>query len=188
MLSTMEHEDVTQFLSRPPQEIEGIPAELMSALYKDLYCIAINQLRPHAVSSTLGPTALVNETYIKLFEKSKGAWQSREHFFNVAAKAMRQIIVDFVRMKLAQKRGGDAVTEPLDELEHLAYQDMASISQIEDALEELETKHPDLAQIVELRFFAGFTAEEAAAIMHCSRKTVHRKWEQAKQLLAQHLA
>jgi RNA polymerase sigma factor (TIGR02999 family) len=132
---------------------------------------------------TLQPTALVHETYIKLLGAARPEWHDRRHFFAVASRAMRQIIVDYARSQAAQKRGGDTPALTLDE-ERLPVADRAhDLVQLDLALTELESFSDRPARVVELRFFGGLTVEETAAVMEVSERTIKREWQKARAFL-----
>lgn len=171
----------------------GAEAELYTALYDDLRALASRQLGHDGSVPTLGTTALVHETYLKLIDRSRISPESRRHFLAIAARAMRQLVVDHVRTARAEKRGGNAPhidlgdarellgtsTEPADRaLELLA---------IDRALDRLDHKSPRLRQVVELRFFAGLDVGETAEVMGTSERTVKRDWQIARAFLFRHL-
>lgn len=152
---------------------------LTEALYADLKRLAHAQrgrLRP---GDTLRTTAVVNEAYLKLVRM--GRWESREHFMNAAARAMRQVLVDYARTRLADKRGGGVEPLQLDEdLAILRGEPPERVLALHEALERLGALSERLVQVVELRYFAGFSEEEAAQTLGVTSRTVRRDWIKAK--------
>lgn len=157
---------------------------LTQALYADLKRLARGQRGRVAAGGTLQTTALVHEAWLKLMRG--GAWQSREHFMNSAARAMRHILVDYARQRLADKRGGGAPAESLDE--QTMAEDAAvlrgeppeQVLALHEALEKLAQLSPRLVQVVECRYFAGYGEEETAQLLGLTDRTVRRDWVKAK--------
>lgn len=181
-------------LARPP---DGAITELLAAwragdpgavdalfplVYRELRGIARRQLGPAAGQSTLGPTALVHEAYLKLVDHTQANVQDRHHFFAVAARAMRQILVDYVRRRRARKRGGGNVS-PLETDGVPVDAQVFELLAIDRALTRLETMDPRLGQLVELRVFGGLSVIEAADAMGISERTVKRDWQKARAFL-----
>ncbi len=159
---------------------------LMSLVYEDLRRRAHHQLAriPHG---TLSTTGLVHEAYVKLANSPNLSWQDRNHFFAVASKAMRSVVVDYARRHLAQKRGGAARQVPLDEGLLRVEQDAAEILAIHEALDRLSAVDERLSDLVELRFFGGLSVDESARVLQLSERTVKRDWTKARTLLYQML-
>jgi RNA polymerase sigma factor (TIGR02999 family) len=160
--------------------------ELVATLHSELHHLARHQRRQLGGAETLQTTALVNEVYLKLFRK--GRWQDRAHFLNAAAMAMRQVLVDYARKRLAQKRDFSAADVPVEALDDEAPESVLSESDerivaLEDALLELETNEPRLARVVECRYFAGYTEQETAVALGVNERTVRRDWNKARELL-----
>lgn len=133
---------------------------------------------------TLQPTALVHEAYLRLVQGGNGqTWNGRAHFFGAAAEAMRRILVEVARQKMAMKRGGDWVREKadLDQIELPLESD--ELVALDQALDRLNAVHPRMAKLVHLRFFSGLSMEEAADILQISVRTAHRHWLYAKAFL-----
>jgi RNA polymerase sigma-70 factor, ECF subfamily len=155
---------------------------LIPVVYDELHVIASRHMAREWRAGTLETTALVNEAYLKLVDQRKVDWQSRAHFFAIAAQVMRRILVDHARRKLRGKRGGGAVmpvvTTSIQVPEAAA--DLVDVLAVDRALSQLEGLDPDQARIVELRFFAGLTVEETAAVVGVSPATVKREWAVAK--------
>lgn len=162
---------------------------LFTLVYEDLKRRARLQLG--GGSHTLDTTTLVHEAYVKLSASAKTDWQDGRHFFRVAARAMRQIIVDRARRHLAQKRGGGIVHEAL-ELQGLEVDDPSLAAEtllaLDDALLRLAVENERSAQVVELRYFGGLSAEETAATLEISVRTVKRDWRLARAFLHDQLS
>jgi RNA polymerase sigma factor (TIGR02999 family) len=129
---------------------------------------------------TLQTTALVNEAYLRLADQTNPRWQNRAHFFAVAARAMRQILVSYARSYRAQKRGGGAFKVDLDEAAIVSPEQSKEFVDIHEALERLVTLDSRKAQVVELKYFGGLNYHEIAEVLKISRVTVRRDWEFAK--------
>jgi RNA polymerase sigma factor (TIGR02999 family) len=161
--------------------------ELWSLVYGEVHRLAgdlMNSERPH---HTLQPTALVNEAYMKLVELKKIRYRDRTHFFAIAARLMRRILVDHARAKNTAKRnGGDRM--PFDVTLQLADAPDADALDLDRALRRLEELEPEKARVVELRFFGGLTEAEIADELGCSQRTVRRHWRVAKLWLHRELA
>jgi len=145
--------------------------------------MARRELARRRVPTTLSSTALVNEAYLKLIDKTRVAWQDRNHFFAVASRAMRHILVDHARRKLAEKRGGGARHEQLEET-HIGFEERTvDILALDEALSRLEGLSDRLGKVVELRFFGGLSVEETAELLEVTPRTVKRDWRKAKAFL-----
>jgi RNA polymerase sigma factor (TIGR02999 family) len=158
--------------------------QLFGRVYDELRRLA-HVVRGGRAGDTLNTTALVHEAYLKLASSRTLEVKSRPHFFALAARAMRQILVDAARRQLAQKRGGDA--PPTVTLDESIFQDPLRPSQLvalDDALARLDAIDPRRARVVEHRIFAGLTADETAALLGVSRPTVERDWRAARAWLA----
>jgi RNA polymerase sigma factor (TIGR02999 family) len=160
--------------------------KLIPLVYDSLHRIAQAQLRRERPGHTLQPSAVVNETYLKLVESPAADLQNRVHFFAVAARAMRQILVDHARRRAAQKRGGGDLSRI--ETEVMTLPRDTDVIAVDHALERLAALDAEQARVVELRFFAGLTLEEAASALQISRATVHRKWIVARAWLHRELS
>jgi RNA polymerase sigma factor (TIGR02999 family) len=129
---------------------------------------------------TLQTTALVNEAYLRLADQTKPRWQNRAHFFAVAARAMRRILVSYARSQRSQKRGGGALKMELDEAALVLPEESKEIVELHEALEQLSTLDSRKAQVVELKYFGGLNYDEIAEVLKISRITARRDWEFAK--------
>ncbi len=184
-----ESHGITHLLEAVREGDEASLDRLFEAVYDDLKRRAHLQLS--GSSQTLNTTALVHEAYVKLTRGAKPQWQDRTHFFRVAARAMRQIIVDRARRHLAQKRGGGKVPLDLDALEVGAPSpDTAAeaLMALDAALSRLAEQSERLSRVVELRFFGGLSVEETAAALDVSERTVKRDWRLARAFLHEALS
>ena len=162
------------------------PGRLFSLLYDELYALARRQIWRSHPGETLCTTALVHEAYLKLLPAA--AANDRHHFFALAARAMRQIVVDCARRHAAEKRGAGLTITTLDEAAIDAPTEAADVAALEEALRLLERADGRLARVVELRFFAGLSIEETAATLATSPATVKRDWGAARAFLFDALA
>lgn len=159
---------------------------VFAAVHAELRRLARAQRRRHAPDATLETTGLVHELYLKLSCPARLSVEDRAHFFALAARAMRQILVSSARRRLAAKRGGGVASVPLPtEAAPLPLPELLALHQ---GLERLEEVDPGLAQLVELRFFAGLTEEEIAEQRKVSSRTVRRDWQAARAFLLSQLA
>ncbi len=153
---------------------------LVPLVHDELRGMARRQLRRLRPGQTLDTVALVNEAYLRLVEDAPLDWQSRAHFFGVAARVMRWVVVDHVRGRLAQKRGAGAAVAPLDEEVAGASSDVESVLAVNRAVEGLHEFAPRLARVVECRFFAGMTEAEIAEALGITERSVQRDWQRAR--------
>lgn len=182
-----EASDVTALLVRLSNGQEAALDDLLPAVYEELRRIAHNQLRGERDDHTLRTTELVHEAYEKLVQHSSVDWQDRQHFFAVAARAMRQVLVDHARKKTAAKRGGAEPDLPLDEVTLPRDTKTEELISIDDALTRLADRDERAAQVVECRFFGGYTIAETADVLDVSRSTVKRDWRAARAWLNREL-
>jgi RNA polymerase sigma factor (TIGR02999 family) len=158
-------------------------------VYDELRKLAAARLAREKPGQTLQATALVHDAFIRLVDVDKAQnWDSRGHFFAAAAEAMRRLLVENARRKASLKRGAEFVRQPLDELEIEAPESRYEVLALDDALRRLETVDVQAAELVKLRFFAGLTAEEAAAALGVSARTADRIWDYARAYLFKCLA
>lgn len=151
---------------------------LVGLLYADLHRAAQRERFRAGRPDTLQTTAVLHEAYLRLYDRPE--WESREHFLAIASTAMRYVLVDAARARLAAKRGGGERALPIEEARHAAPDPDAEMVRLGGALAELAALDPDLAQLVDLRFFAGMTEVEAAAALGVSDRTIRRRWLQAR--------
>lgn len=156
--------------------------QLLPLVYGELRRIAARQLRAERPGHTLDPTALVHELYFRLVDQHSATWQNRAQFFGLAAHLMRRILVDHARARQADKRGGAAPRMLVDGdvADQQRIGAAAEIIDIDRALEKLAVRDPEQARLVELRFFAGLTVEEAAHVLGRSPRTIKREWRLAR--------
>ena len=179
--------DITRLLVAHGQGQKGAFDELVPLVYSEMRRIAQRQLRRHQPSNTLETTGLVHEAYLKMVDQEKAGYSDRGHFFAISAHAMRQILVDHARKRLAAKRGGGQAADTLDDqkaaVQHQA-DGLLAVHQVLDSLGEIDER---LVKLVECRFFAGLTEEETAAALGISVRTVQRDWKRAKAWLREEL-
>ena len=180
-------EGVTQLLEKWSQGDEEALGQLMPLVYDELHRLAGAYLRRERREHTLQPTALINETYLKLIDQDHPNWKNRAQFFGVAAQLMRRILVDHARRHHARKRGGDRLNVSLRNIGAFGNQPDADLLTLHDALDQLEKIDPEQSRLVELRFFGGLTIEETAEVMQVSHATVEREWKIAKAWLKREL-
>jgi RNA polymerase sigma-70 factor, ECF subfamily len=172
--------DVTSLLKKLAGGNQQAASELIPVVYEELHRLAVRHLRRERQDHTLQPTALVHEAYIKLVAQRDADWQSRNHFFAVASKLMRRILVDYARRHLREKRGGGQTKVSLDEAPVVSPQRPDGMLAIDESLSRLEKLDARQACIVELRYFGGLTIEEVAQVLGVSPTTVRREWTSAK--------
>ena len=168
----------TRLLRAASQGESKAADELFSVVYEDLRRVAGGMVRQERRPSTLQPTELINEAYLRLIHEEDGAWNSRTHFVRVAARAMRFALVDRARARVAKKRGGAAERVTLDT--GLAAASSDSLLFVHEGLERLAQTDPELAELVEMRFFGGMTHGEIAAAVGVSERTIERRWRVAR--------
>lgn len=154
---------------------------LFTTLYAELHRLASRQLARSSGELTLGTTTLLHEAYINMSSREGSSFPDRSRFMGYAARVMRGLLIDYVRSRNAQKRGGQFEIAPL--AGEVAAQDGEQLSRIGAALDELASVDPPLAQVVDLKFFCGFSFVEIAAMQGLSERTVQRHWEKARILL-----
>jgi RNA polymerase sigma factor (TIGR02999 family) len=171
---------VTELLIQWSHGDNAALAELTPLVYQELRGVAHHHLSRQNPGHTLQTTALVNEAYLRLADQTNPRWQNRAHFFAVAARAMRQILVSYARSQQAQKRGGGALKVDLNEAALVSPEQSKEIVDLHEALEQLSALDSRKAQVVELKYFGGLNYEEIAEVLKVSRVTVRRDWEFAK--------
>ena len=180
--------DVTRLLIAWNEGNPGAQNALMDVVYSELKRLAKAYLRREHTNQSFSATALVHEAYFKLVDQRSVQWRNRSHFFGIAAQAMRRILVDRARASGAAKRGAREAA-PLGTKEPEARQDPFDLDvlALDGALSQLETLEPRWARLVELRFFAGLSVEETAAVVGISPATVKRDWHLARAWLYREL-
>ena len=171
---------VTQLLAEWSDGDNAALVELTPLVYEELRRLAHHFMEGQRPDHTLQTTALVDEAYLRLADQTKPSWQNRAHFFAVAARAMRQILVNYARSKRAQKRGGGALKVELDEAAIVSPEQSQAIVDLHEALERLGTLDSRKARVVELKYFGGLNHDEIAEVMKISAVTVRRDWVFAK--------
>ena len=172
--------DVTQLLQAWSRGEESALDRLVPLVYRELHMRARRCMAGERVEHSLQTTALIHEAYLKLVGPSPVAWESRGHFFAVAAKVMRRILVDHARARRSQKRGGDGRPVTLDEGAIVARTPDRDLVSLDNALQALAALDERKARVVELRYFGGLSVEETAAVVKVSPQTVLRDWRLAK--------
>jgi RNA polymerase sigma factor (TIGR02999 family) len=169
---------------KDPEPSDG----LLNLVYDELHRQAQHYLRRERPGHTLQTTALVHEVYLKLVKQEKIAWESRSHFFAIAARLMRQILIDYARTKHRAKRGGVKDHVPLENALTVGVGETEfDLLALDEALTRLSVKEEHLANIVEFRFFGGLSVEETAEVLGISDSTVKRDWQMAKAWLHREL-
>ena len=163
-------------------------AKLIPLVYNHLHRLAKRAMRRERPDHTLQPTALVNEAYLRLVPQEGTDWQDRAHFFGVAARLMREILVDYARAHTCVKHGGKAKTRPLEQVPEFSESRSRELIELDSALESLDRLDPQQARVVELRFFGGLTVEETAQVLGISARTVKREWRMARLWLHQEMS
>jgi RNA polymerase sigma-70 factor, ECF subfamily len=179
--------DITKLLQAWNTGDQRALERLLPLVYKELRRVAHNHLRREARGHTLQPTALVNEAYMRLVQIKRITWHGRAHFFALCSRLMRQILVDAARARRFAKRGGGAVQVTLDERIVPSNTLRTDAVALDDALKALAKVDPRKSRVVELRFFAGLSVEETAAVLEVSTDTVSRDWKFAKTWLLREL-
>jgi len=183
---------VTRLLHRLREDDADVLDRLMPLVYDELREMAHHKLRFERADHTLNTTALVHEAYLKLVDQRQANWQSRTHFFAIAARVMRRILVDYARRRQAQKRGGQrtrvSIQRALDEAAFMFSEERAAaLLALDQALDQLATFNERGCQVVEYRVFGGLTHAEVANVMGLSPITVRRAWTTAKTWLRREL-
>ncbi|MDZ7717567.1 MAG: ECF-type sigma factor [Balneolaceae bacterium] len=172
--------ELTKILNSFSENSESIN-EALPLVYDELRVLAQRELRHERKGHTLNTTALVHEAYMKLINHPpKGEWDGRHHFFGIAARAMRQILVNYAKKKNRKKRGGKQTPAEFDEGIYLSTEKAEEIVALDEALGRLEKINERQARVIECRYFAGYNIEETADILEISPATVKRDWTVAK--------
>jgi RNA polymerase sigma factor (TIGR02999 family) len=180
---------ITELLANWGQGNADTREALMPLVYDELRRIARRHLWRQRPNHTLQSAALVNEAYLRLVRQESPQWQNRAHFFGVAAQAMRQILVDYARSRLAAKRGAGAPRFTLDTKIALPEQEKEEVDLValDDALNTLTALDPRQSRIIELRFFGGLSIQDTAVVLGISPATVKREWTMARMWLHREL-
>ena len=178
-MTTAPHQ-VTRLLHEWSEGDDTALAKLMPLVHDELHRLAHQHMRRESAGHVLQTSALINEAYIRLVDQPQIRWQDRAHFFGIAARLMRHILVDDARKRNATKRGGSFIQVPLEEANNLVQQQAANVTALDDALQRLETMDERQGKIVELRFFGGLSIDETAEVLKVSPGTVMRDWTFAR--------
>lgn len=181
-------EEITQLLANWSEGDAQALERLVPLVYPELRRMARHQMARENPNHTLQTSALINEAYLKLIDRQQTDWQGRAHFYAVAAQVMRHILIDHARRHLYDKRGGGAQHVPLEEAEVMKAERATELVALDEALKGLAKLDPRRGQIVELKFFAGLSAEEIADVLGISPATVTREWRAAKAWLRHTMA
>ena len=184
-MTTHSPQEITQLLLAWGDGDEAALAALTPLVYRELRRRAHRYMGGERAGHTLQTTALVNEAYLRLVDSRNVRWQNRAHFFAIAARLMRRILVDHARSRHYAKRGGGARQVSFDEAAVVSPEPNAELVALDDALTSLAAHDPRKCQLVELRFFGGLNIEETAEVMGISPTTVQREWRSAKAWLYQ---
>jgi len=172
--------EVTLLLREMAKGNPDAPAQLFPLIYAELRRRAANYMRRERKDHTLQPTALVHEAYLRLVNEHLVNWQSRLHFFAVAAQVMRRILIDHARRRLRSKRGGERRRVSADDVFLFSEEQSIEVLAVHEALLRLAKLDVRQSRVVELRYFGGLSVEEVAAVLGVSPKTVKRDWTHAK--------
>ena len=187
MTQTQTHE-LTQLLVDWSNGDTAALEKLLPLIDQELRRLAHRYMSRERAGHTLQTTALVNEAFVRLVNRTNVNWQNRAHFFGIAASLMRTILVDHARSHACAKRGGGAFNLELDETMIVSKQKASEVLALDDALNELARLDPQQSRVVELRFFGSLTVEETAEVLHVSPATIKREWSTAKAWLYHELA
>lgn len=187
-MSTTLPQDVTQILLNWQEGDADAPAKLMPIVYEELRRLARNYLQRERADHTLQATALVHEAYLRMVDEKSVSWKDRAHFYGIAARLMRRILVDHARAHNAAKRGGLDQKLTLDEAQELPMKETVELVALDGALENFAQTYPRKSEVVELKFFGGLDAKEISEVLKISEKTVLRDWNFAKLWLCRELS
>jgi RNA polymerase sigma factor (TIGR02999 family) len=179
--------DVTQILKDWSGGDAAAPEKLMPLVYEELRRLARNYIARERADHTLQATALVHEAYLRMVDEKRVNWQNRAHFYGMAARLMRRILVDHARVHNAAKRGGLEQKLTLDEARDLPTKNAVELVALDGALESFAQTYPRKSEVVELKFFGGLDTKEISEVLQVSEKTVLRDWSFAKLWLCREL-
>jgi RNA polymerase sigma factor (TIGR02999 family) len=179
--------DVTQILLCWSEGDTTAPDKLMPLVYEELRRLARNYLARERPDHTLQATALVHEAYLRLADESRLSWKDRAHFYGIAARLMRRILVDHARAHKAEKRGGLQQKLSLDEAQELPTRGAVELVALDSALQDFARDYPRKSEVVELKFFGGLDTKQISEVLQVSEKTVLRDWNFAKLWLCREL-
>jgi len=180
--------EVTQILQDWSGGDPNAPERLMPLVYDEMRRLARSFLARERGSHTLQPTALVNEAYLRLVDQTRVNWQNRAHFYGIAARMMRRVLIDHARAHAAGKRGAGAIRLSIDDIQVPVEERAASFIDLDEALKTLEQMDERKCKVVEMRFFGGLTDEEIAEVLSVTTRTVLRDWKKARLWLYRELS
>ena len=180
--------DVTELLGRVRAGDDRARHELAPLVYAELKRLAISRVNRERGSNTVQPTELVNDAFMRLVGQANVDWESRSHFYGIASRIMRQILVERARARRRHKRGGGAVHVDFDEAVTISVDHDDDILAVEDALKALESVDPRQAEIVVMRFYGGMTMTEIAEALGISKRSADREWAMVKAWLRRELS
>ncbi len=172
--------EITQLLRKWSEGDRAALDQLMPVVHQELRNLANSYMRDERPDHTLQPTALINEAYLRLVKQDFPEWQSRKHFYGVAAQLMRQILVEYARSRLAAKRGGGALKLQFNETINFSPDQAADLVALDDALMALAKIDERKSRVIELRYFGGFSVDEVADMLGVSAATVGREARMAQ--------
>ncbi len=181
-------DEITELLNEWSSGDELALEQLMPLVYEELRKMANHYMHSKDVGNTLQPTALIHEVYLKLVKQEKQNWENRTHFFGVASKAMRHILVDYLRNRRYLKRGGDVKKVEFDESIIVSNERAVGLIELDEALNRLSELHERKSRVVELKYFGGLSNEEMAEVLNVSSKTIIRDWQFARSWLLRELS
>lgn len=180
--------EVTELLAKLSAGDREASARLITLVYSQLRVMAGRCMRHERPDHTLQATALVHEAYLRLAGQNRMHWQNRAHFFGIAARVMRRLLLDYARQHGASKRGGGAIRITLDDRVVAIEDHLENILILEESLRKLEAVDPEESRLVELRFFGGLTVEETSEVLGISTATVKREWAHARAWLRREMS
>lgn len=172
--------EITEMLAAWKEGDKAALEDILPLVNRELRKLAHAHMRKEAINHTLQTTALINEAYLKLIEQKNLQWQSRSHFFAIASKIMRRILLDHAKTRLRDKRGGGAIHVELEEAYNISIEKSTELIALDEALNRLAEVDPLKSQIVEMRHFGGMSVEESAEVLGVAPITVMRHWNLAK--------
>jgi RNA polymerase sigma factor (TIGR02999 family) len=181
--------EITELLRAMRAGHPEVAEQLIPLVYRELHRLAQGYMAREKPGHTLQPTALVHEAYLRLANKHELTWQDRNHFYAVAAREMRRVLVDVARLRLAKKRGGAELFRlDLDDVAIYSDENLSELIALNDALDRLAAVDPQLRRVIDLRYFCGLTIAQTARTLGVSTRTVTREWNFARAWLYGQLA
>lgn len=180
--------DVTKILRDWNEGDPNAPERLMPLVYDEMRRLARTFLSRERDSHTLQPTALVNEAYLRLVDQTRVNWQNRAHFYGIASRMMRRVLIDHARAHATEKRGGGTIRLSIDDVQVSLEERATSFVALDDAMKRLEQMDERKCKVVEMRFFGGLSDEEIAEVLGVTTRTVLRDWKTARLWLYRELS